>query len=248
MKSALLPKLFIPHPPDDLIRLGKNYDGGYLVCLQDVVDSDCLLAIGINFDWSFEKDFSKLNDCLIHAYDGSLNKRFFLFKMITSLLRFKFIRALKVFDFWRMFRKQNSFFDVSIGVELNKNQISLSSAVLRLKALGFKKCFLKIDIESWEYRVLNEIILHKSFFTGIALEFHNCDLHQNRIENFIKHIEKHIAHLHVNNFGQTDQSNFPILLEMSFSSHSMGKAQPSLPLPVDQPNNPHVEDYKVEFY
>ena len=74
MITVTLPKIFQPFHCEDLIRLGKNNDGGYLVNKQDIFNSKNLLSLGIGEDWSFEKDFISLNDCKLNAYDSSLNK------------------------------------------------------------------------------------------------------------------------------------------------------------------------------
>ena len=74
MITVTLPKIFQPFHCEELIRLGKNNDGGYLVNKQDVINSKNILSLGIGEDWSFEKDFIEINDCKLNAYDNSLNK------------------------------------------------------------------------------------------------------------------------------------------------------------------------------
>ena len=48
-----------PIDVNDLIRLGRPNDGGYVVTKKILSISDGLLSYGINKDWSFEKDFWK---------------------------------------------------------------------------------------------------------------------------------------------------------------------------------------------
>ena len=43
----------------DLIRLGKNNDGGYLVSEKDIKHTKNLISLGVSFDISFEKDFKR---------------------------------------------------------------------------------------------------------------------------------------------------------------------------------------------
>ena len=50
-------KILKPKYNYDLIRLGKDFDGGYLVGENSVRGADYLISFGINEDWSFEKDF-----------------------------------------------------------------------------------------------------------------------------------------------------------------------------------------------
>ena len=66
----------------NLIRLGKDNDGGYLVPKEDVKSSEMLISFGINDDWSFEKDFYAIKKSKILAYDASVNSLLFLKNVI----------------------------------------------------------------------------------------------------------------------------------------------------------------------
>ena len=55
--KARLPNLFSIKQATDLIRIGRDYDGGYLVSKSDIEKTDVLIGLGINDDWSFEEDF-----------------------------------------------------------------------------------------------------------------------------------------------------------------------------------------------
>ena len=55
--KARLPNLFSIKQATDLIRIGRDYDGGYLVSKSDIEKTDELIGLGINDDWSFEEDF-----------------------------------------------------------------------------------------------------------------------------------------------------------------------------------------------
>jgi len=65
--------------PNTKVRLGKNYDGGYIVC-DKYGDYDFFLSGGIGDDLSFEGDllnkFSSLNGV---AFDGTVNSKDFEF-------------------------------------------------------------------------------------------------------------------------------------------------------------------------
>jgi hypothetical protein len=74
MKNMTLPKILQPFYCADLIRIGKNNDGGYLVNKQDIIKSDRLVSFGIGDDISFEQDFYSFNSCDIEAYDGTVDK------------------------------------------------------------------------------------------------------------------------------------------------------------------------------
>ena len=55
--KARLPNFFSIKQATDLVRIGRDNDGGYLVSKSDIEKSDCLIGLGINDDWSFEEDF-----------------------------------------------------------------------------------------------------------------------------------------------------------------------------------------------
>ena len=108
MISANLPSFFSYKQTNDLIRLGRPSDGGYIVSKSDIEKSDYLLALGISDDWSFEEDFLTINPVPLHAYDASVSERYFLKKIIKSLVR---IDNLKLLKHWiSTFLKYRSFF------------------------------------------------------------------------------------------------------------------------------------------
>ena len=85
--KAYLPNFFSFKSAIDLIRIGRDNDGGYLVCQADIDNSDLLISLGIADDWSFEKDFKLKQDVEIFAYDASVNKKVFLKRFIKSLIK-----------------------------------------------------------------------------------------------------------------------------------------------------------------
>ena len=93
-----IPEWLVPKKTDKVIRLGRENDGGYIVCEADVFSADGLLSFGINDDWSFEKSFRAINKVPIHAYDASVNKKFF------AKLFFKYMRR-NIFDIYVWFKK-----------------------------------------------------------------------------------------------------------------------------------------------
>ena len=49
-----------------------------------------------------------------------------------------------------------------------------------------KNLFFKIDIEGSEYRLLEELVEFQGTMCGLVIEFHDIDLHIEKINNFIK--------------------------------------------------------------
>ena len=57
--EAVLPLFLRPLKGAELVRMGRDNDGGYLVDKRSIISSEFLLSFGIYDDWSFEKDFKK---------------------------------------------------------------------------------------------------------------------------------------------------------------------------------------------
>ena len=65
-----LPILFKPNKKYSLVRVGRDFDGGYLVGKDTILNSDTLVSFGINDDWSFERDFKNINsETKVICYD-----------------------------------------------------------------------------------------------------------------------------------------------------------------------------------
>ena len=84
----MLPKELKPKHCYNLIRLGKNNDGGYLVEKDSLLNSESLISFGINLDWSFEKDFFSYKKCSIHCYDHTIKYSFFKRYIFFLILNF----------------------------------------------------------------------------------------------------------------------------------------------------------------
>ena len=85
--KAYLPRSFSFSNAKDLVRVGRDYDGGYLVSNRDIERSDLLIGFGISDDWSFEIDFANRNDVDIIAYDASLTFRFWAKRVIDETIK-----------------------------------------------------------------------------------------------------------------------------------------------------------------
>ena len=107
----MLPKELKPKHCYNLVRLGKNNDGGYLVEKSSLLNSQCLISFGINLDWSFEKDFFKLKKCLIHCYDHTIK-----YSLIKKFSRNSF---LKIFN--KKYHSINGLKEIYSNIKLYKD-------------------------------------------------------------------------------------------------------------------------------
>ena len=242
--KAYLPNFFLFKPAIDLIRLGRDNDGGYLVCQSDVVNSDLLISLGIADDWSFEKDFKLKKDVEIYAYDASVNEKVFLKRFLKSLVKvynpFLAIQALNtLLDYLRFF-SQHKIHHTKKFVGLNSiNNIDFHCTLSKiLDDIQYENIFLKIDVEGSEYRFLETLISNQSRISGLVIEMHDCDVHLNKIENFIMNFQLNLVHVHANNHGEVRlEDGLPLFLELTFSKYCTLEEKPILPNTLDMPNN-----------
>ena len=84
------------------------------------------------------------------------------------------------------------------------------------------------------------------------IEFHDCDLHLQRIENFINNFELQLVHLHVNNWSTLNELNLPGSIELTFSCKDFNQKNYNknkiFPIELDRPCNKLYKDLPIEFY
>ncbi len=258
----MIPGYLKPKKEYDLIRLGQDYDGGYLVEKESIAKSNALLTLGLGYDWSFEKDYSKKYKKLIFCYDHTVNysgikklcRKFigsYFFRIFKPkyFLKRNFFKILykNIFlyrDYKIFFSKNAQHIEKRIGS--GKGGITLNE-ILTAK-IDTSPIFLKIDIEGSEYRIFNEIIENQKIFSGIAIELHDVDLHLDKIKNFIENLDLELVHIHPQNPAFVTSENIPTQLELTFAKNPNPIGQnPKIPHELDQPANPSLPDIKLLF-
>tara|TARA_B000000557_G_scaffold264423_1_gene269747 strand:+ start:928 stop:1686 length:759 start_codon:yes stop_codon:yes gene_type:complete len=249
----MLPKKIKPEKLFKLIRIGKNNDGGYLICKNSLMKTKTLFSFGISDDFSFEKDFSTLSNCKVYAFDPTSTNIFFIKNIIKTILKFQFILSIKkIINFCKFiffFKNKNNILikkKIGKGGSLKSGSISLNDV---LNTTNQKlDIFLKIDIEGSEYRILEEIILNSKIINGIAIEFHDADINIDKIVNFVDRLELKLVHIHPNNFAEQGANNIPSSLELTFSkSPEIVDDDLIFPHKLDQRNDPISNDIELIF-
>ena len=244
-----LPNVLKPKKQYLLERIGKNNDGGYLVSLNSILKSQILVSFEILDDTSFEKEFLKKNNIKNICYDHTLNKTYWKKKIFIDLaaaiynLNFSyFIGTIKKF-----FQSKNFF---KLKNVMFFNETITYGSVIRIfnEQKNKKSLFFKIDIEGSEYRILDELIQIQNFICGMIIEFHDVDLHIDKIVKFINDSNLTLTHIHPNNYGPTDKSGDPTVLELTFEKNPIEISNNViLPHHCDQPNNIDFQDIKLNF-
>ena len=249
MRELKLPEFFKYKQCQDLIRLGNEFDGGYLISETDLKNSDALLSLGIDVDWKFEIDFFKKKELPIYAYDASTNFSLFIKRAIGAFLRYDFKKffffLIGYFKFKNFFTGKKNFIPNFIGLDNNVDYISLNKVITEKK---YDNYFIKMDIEGGEYRCLDDLVKHQDKISGVVIEFHDIDLNLERIENFISKFNLKIVHIHINNWTLVGKNSLPLMIEVTFSKN--GKITSNLanhPHNLDSPNSKNLPDFVVSF-
>ena len=132
-----------------------------------------------------------------------------------------------------------------MGIDAGPVHIDLSEVLSKTEE---QDIFLKIDIEGPEYRILDQILASEHRLTGLAIEFHDCDLWLDQITNLLKKSSLEIAHVHANNFGPITKEGVPVSIELTMTSNRIAsKTIKQIPHRLDKPNNPLKLDIILHF-
>lgn len=248
--KAQLPSFFSFKTPNDLIRIGRNFDGGYLVSKSDIDRSEILIGFGVNDDWSFEEDFLHRKKVDVFAYDASVNVRYFFKQLIKSVIRIDNLKLLghwlKVILKYRRFFSQKNVHHIQKFVGLNSENKLYCTFEDVLNKIDNDNIFFKIDIEGSEYRLLDDIVKYEDRITGMVIEFHDCDIHLPEIEKFINKFSLKLVHIHANNFSPIRKDDdLPLVLELTFSKYADATNKIELPHHLDMPNNEYFNEVEI---
>jgi len=264
-----LPLAFEPKIEATFVRIGRDNDGGYLVDKKSIAQTDCLVSFGLSTDCSFEHKFKKIKDIPIIAYDHTIN--FLLFRNIVrnkfwtifqKLLKTRhrreairnFLQLLASYKLHKKLFSQNNIIHKQQAIGCTRNNYTDVKAVIEQLHMAFdslnkdQKIFFKIDIEGSEYRILDQLIDIQDRISGLVIEFHDCDLHQQRIISFIKAFKLPLGHIHGNNYGGISNDGDPLVLEMTFCSQdNKSLAGPWSGCELDQPNDSQQKELSLIF-
>ena len=183
------------HESYELVRLGSVYDGGYLV-IDDFSMRDVLVSLGIGDNAEFECKISNKIERVI-AFDHTIDAM----PEITNNIKFN-----------------------KLGVKAKEedNFVTLSSIIGNIPTKN--DLLLKIDIEGWEWEVLNSISETEICrFRQIIGEFHgfNNAINLEKINQVLSKILRNfiIVNSHANNWGQYEiikRLPVPDVIEITF--------------------------------
>ena len=196
----------------NLVRLGKENDGGYVVSEVSLRNAKALLGYGVNTDISFEEEFSEKYGKDSYGFDCTIDN-----------IEIK----NKLTHFVPECIKKDGF------LEAKGSKLKESSFNQQLKNLNLenKKLFIKMDIEGDEYETLYDILNQAPNITGIAMELHfysNIDQFK-EAEKLLKALNKdfYLVNVHANNCvwqkftAKNVRGNIPKLLQLSYVNKNL---------------------------
>ena len=244
-----LPLFLKPKKDYQLNRLGRNNDGGYLVSEKTVLEAKTLVSFGILDDTSFESDFLNINKIPNLCFDHSINKSYWKKRFFNDFgsAVYKFNWKILLNTFQRYLESKKFFTLKNIDLYIETVKEGYIRNIFNRNDLN-KPFFFKIDIEGAEYRVLDELIEFQDLICGLVIEFHDIDLHIQKINDFIRSFNLVLTHIHPNNFGQKDKNGDPIVIELTFEKNPIETNKDHvIPNMFDQPNNPDAKDIDLKF-
>ena len=238
----MLPPFLTPRVQTELVRIGRNNDGGYVIAADSIPATGALVGLGLSDDWSFEAHFQKLQPVPVTMYDHTVTGKFWLKQFARELSHgrwpFRYVEYLAFFA-----RAQNRHVRQKIGYK-GLGSIDLDGVLADMPP--DQRVFLKIDIEGAEYRILDQIVAHQHRLSGAMIEFHAVDLHVDKLAAFVDEFALPLVHTHANNYAGVAPDGLPMVLELSFKRPAPDdRPVTTVTLPIaglDQPNNPRTAD------
>jgi hypothetical protein len=260
---------------NDLVRIGRSQDGGYVITQRQLDKTEILLSFGINSDWLFESDFlHKRGACRLYAYDYSVSSHILHRRIIKALFsaihkvvmldfnaakeRIGFAVEKTIHPFRRFFNpaKSKYFFKKYLGNHDSYEYISVDTifdAHIKLPVNDLS-IFVKMDIEGSEYRTLLAFKPFYHLINGFVIEFHDLDILGSNFTEIVREMSEYfyIAHVHANNYGgYIYPTTLSMVLEITFISKKMVSGIPidstsSYPIPgLDFACNPKVPEISL---
>ena len=213
--------------PFTKLRLGRDYDGGYIIAEIPDINYTTFLSGGIEQDISFEEDFiNKYPHVHSYAFDGTINN----------------------------LPKENSnitFIQKNIGFENNEHVTNLHDIINANECI-----FVKMDIEGGEIpwiKSLSDEQMNK--FEQIVMEFH-FPFSDNEIDVFDKINKNHyLIHFHGNNYCGVRNHNGVIIpdvfectyLHKKYFTNPPELNKESIPSNLDMKNKPLADEICINY-
>lgn len=260
---ALIPADLWPHDVEDLVRVGRPFDGGYVLPRSALMAAQHLISVGINDDWSFEQAAMDLNPALrLTGVDATTTawyvlRRGFRFRVEYLLawvtgrrdkrefLKTRMPSVLAYLRFWA----QHTLILKMLAPRASANTVCLED-LMKLHPSSTQEAesrvFLKIDIEGAEYSMLDDIASASPRLTGLAMELHDLPANRDRVIKFFAALRPHLVlvHLHVNTYDGVDPATgLPKVVEATWLSRNLAAERLPATQVLPRPGLDHPSKY-----
>jgi glycosyltransferase involved in cell wall biosynthesis len=132
-----------PQSSFELIRCGRDFDGGYLLTKKTIKETDTLVSFGILDDCSFEDEFLKIKPVKVLCYDHTVNNSYWKKRIFNDLgasiynFNLKFFKntLTRYFQFKKFFKIPTNFLEIET---IKKGSLgSIISATKDFEAFGY---------------------------------------------------------------------------------------------------------------
>ncbi len=251
-------KDFQPFNYDKLVRRGSTNDGGYL--LPADISAKFLISLGLGDDWKFELDLIKHKQVSkFIVFDHSVTLLNLLRILMNKKRKFKafiyraivLIRYFKDFTFLRkqhVKKKVTKYGSIKNSREINLNEIFKEFVVDPKSTI-----ILKIDIEGYEFDIIEQVVEFSSQTLVLIIEFHEILKQKDKFKTSIELLKSKflLIHTHVNNYEEIDEFSIPNVCEFTFINHNIhrenGKVSRLPRVGLDSPSNPGRLDREIIF-
>lgn len=174
-----------------------------------------------------------------------MDEKFLLKKIIIQFISFFYNRNFSLLKY--SISNYFSFLKIKKKIQFNKKNIFYND-LNKILSLETNNVFLKIDIEGNEYRIIDDLLLNQKKIIGLVIEFHDCDLHMEKIIKFISSFNLNLVHIHGNNFAERDFNGDIVVLELTFSKNPVPVSDICvLPNKLDMPNYHKKSEVIINF-
>ena len=254
-----------PFKVKKLIRFGRNFDGGYLVCSDALKKIENLITLGVGDDISFEMEIEKKTSIKnVYLYDFTVSHLLFIriiLKYIRRILTFRtkfnnFTYSIKNYlDFIKFLKKKNVKLQKKRVVKILKEKIDTNLELIFSKTAGDNN-LLKIDIEGNEYEIIDDILIFSQKIKMMVIEFHWINIEKNNFINSVNKLKNKfdIIHIHPNNYREKkNNEDFFDVVEMTFVNKDINiyneEFRYDFPIPdLDYECFPDHKKIKFSFY
>ena len=250
-KKKLAPLIFA-----DLIRIGNDFDGGYVLPSCSIEGVNTLISFGVGSNWTFESCIEKLLPTIkIYGFDHTVSLSYFFRKSINGI-----IKSIIKFNFSRHFLPRLNHLLCYIRFWIISKHIHIQIEVTKENVFEIVKDYsgesnfgVKIDIEGKEFEILPEVFESLKKANFILIEFHDIEKNNERFDYILGELSKFfvIAHLHCNNFDSIGLDGFPKTIELTFVNNRFATNNGlvgRLPLhELDTPTAKNREDFVIRF-